>query len=188
MTGVQTCALPISQNLGWDAYYKPSFGIKILRETVLCKSRFDSAFKQYVKRWAFKHPTPQDFFRTIEDAAGEDLGWFWKGWFYENYRLDQAVKEVQYVEQNPNKGAYITIENLEKWALPVTIELEESNGLKTRVELPIEIWQRGGTWRFRSKTQLPLKSVTIDPDTKTPDINAYNNVWRPLKSNAVEPN
>jgi Peptidase family M1 domain len=174
-----------SQNLGWEAYYKPNFGLKILRETVLGKDRFDYAFKQYVKRWAFKHPTPQDFFRTIEDAAGEDLGWFWKGWFYENYKLDQAVKEVQYVEQNPDKGAYITIENLEKWALPATIELEEANGLKTRVELPVEVWQRGGTWRFRSKTRLPLKSVTIDPDTKTPDINPYNNTWRPLKSSVV---
>ncbi len=175
-----------TQNLGWDAYFKPYFGLKILRETVLGQDRFDYAFKQYVKRWAFKHPTPQDFFRTIEDAAGEDLSWFWKGWFYENYKLDQAVTDVQYIDQNPEKGAYITIENLEQWALPATIELEESNGVKTRVEMPVEIWQRGGTWRFRSKTQLPLKSVTIDPNTKTPDINPYNNTWRPTKNKDTE--
>ncbi len=176
-----------SSNLGWEAYYKPAIGLKILRESVLGRDRFDYAFKQYIKRWAFKHPTPQDFFRTIEDAAGEDLGWFWKGWFYENYKLDQAVKQVQYVEQNPEKGAIITLENLEKWAMPVVIELEETSGKKTRVEMPVEIWQRGSTWTFKSSTKTALKSVTIDPEFKMPDVNPRNNTWQPLKSN-VETN
>jgi Peptidase family M1 domain len=177
-----------SNNLGWEAYYKPAIGLKMLRESVLGRDRFDYAFTQYVKRWAFKHPTPQDFFRTIEDAAGEDLGWFWKGWFYENYKLDQAVKEVQYVEQNPQKGAIITLENLEKWAMPVVIELEETNGQKTRVEMPVEIWQRGSTWTFKSNTKTALKAVTIDPEFKLPDINPRNNTWQPAKIVEAEGN
>jgi hypothetical protein len=166
-------------NLGWEAYYKPAMGLKMLREEVLGKDRFDYAFKLYVKRWAFKHPTPYDFFRTMEDAAGEDLGWFWKGWFFENYKLDQSVKEVSYVEQNPQKGSFITIENLNQWAMPAKVDLEEVTGKKTRVELPFEIWQRGGSWTFRAETTSPLKSVIIDPDHNLPDIDPDNNVWRP---------
>ena len=68
-----------SSNLGYEAYYKPAIGLKILREQVLGKDRFDYAFKEYIKRWAFKHPTPYDFFKTMEDASGEDLSWFWRG-------------------------------------------------------------------------------------------------------------
>ncbi|WP_207507321.1 M1 family metallopeptidase [Telluribacter humicola] len=168
-----------ARNLGWEAYYKPAIGLVMLREQVLGKERFDYAFRQYVKRWAFKHPTPYDFFRSMEDAAGEDLGWFWKGWFFENYKLDQAVKEVTYIEQNPQKGSLITIDNLEQWAMPATVELEEVNGKKTRVELPVEIWQRGGSWSFRANTEQPLRSVTIDPDNKLPDVNPRNNSWKP---------
>jgi aminopeptidase N len=168
-------------NLGWDAYYKPAIGLKLLREVVVGRDRFDYAFKQYAKRWAYKHPTPYDFFRSMEDGSGEDLGWFWKGWFYENYKLDQSVKEVQYVEQNPTKGAIITIENLDQWAMPAVVELEEAGGKKTRVQLPVEVWQRSGTWTFKSTTKTPLKSVTIDPDSQTPDINPRNNTWRPAR-------
>jgi len=168
-------------NLGWEAYYKPAMGLRMLREQVLGKDRFDYAFHMYVQRWAFKHPTPYDFFRTMEDAAGEDLGWFWKGWFFENYRLDQSVKEVSYIEQNPQKGSLITIENLEQWAMPAKIDIEEVSGKKTRVEFPVEIWQRGGSWTFRAATQQPIRSVTIDPDNKLPDINSENNVWKPAK-------
>lgn len=167
-------------NLGWEAYYKPALGLKMLREQVLGKERFDYAFHLYVQRWAFKHPTPYDFFRTMEDAAGEDLGWFWKGWFFENYKLDQSVKEVSYVEQNPQKGSFITIENLDQWAMPAKIDIEEVSGKKTRVELPVEIWQRGGSWTFKAATQQPIRSVTIDPERVLPDINPENNVWKPV--------
>lgn len=167
------------KNLGWEAYYKPAIGLKMLREQVLGKDRFDYAFKMYVKRWAFKHPTPYDFFRTMEDAAGEDLGWFWKGWFFENYQLDQSVKDVAYINQNPTKGSLITIENLNQWAMPAVVELEEVSGKKTRVELPVEIWQRGGTWTFRAETKEPLRSVKIDPDHNLPDMRPENNVWKP---------
>ncbi|MCF0059452.1 M1 family metallopeptidase [Dyadobacter sp. CY356] len=175
-------------NLGWEAYYKPGLGLKILREQILGKDRFDYAFHLYVKRWAFKHPTPYDFFRTMEDGAGEDLGWFWKGWFFENYKLDQSVKEVSYVEQNPQKGSVITIENLDQMAMPAKVDVEEISGKKTRVELPIEVWQRGGKWSFRVDTQQPIKSVTIDPDNQLPDINPQNNTWRPVKFAPTEAN
>lgn len=167
-----------SRNLGILAYYKPGMGLKLLRDVVLGPDRFDYAFRVYMQRWAFKHPTPYDFFRTIEDAAGEDLGWFWKGYFYENWKLDQGVKEVKYVEQSPQKGSLITIENLEKMAMPVTVEIQESNGRKSRVNLPVEVWQRGGTWTFKIDSTTPLRTVIVDPDKIVPDINPKNNVWR----------
>ena len=167
-----------SRNLGILAYYKPGMGLKMLREVILGPDRFDFAFRTYMNRWAFKHPTPYDFFRTIEDAAGEDLGWFWKGYFYETWKLDQSVKEVRYVESSPEKGSYISIENLEKMAMPVEIEIQESNGKKQRVSLPVEVWQRGGTWTFKANTTSQVRSVVIDPDEKLPDINEKNNTWK----------
>ncbi len=171
-------------NLGWEAYYKPGIGLRILRDKILGKDRFDYAFKMYVHKWAFKHPTPYDFFRSMEDGAGEDLGWFWKGWFFENYTLDQSVKDVTYMEQNPEKGAIITIENLNQMAMPAEVEIEDINGKKTRMTFPVEIWQRGGSWTFKSNTIAPIKSVVIDPESSLPDMNPENNVWRPFSIGA----
>lgn len=164
--------------LGILAYYKPGMGLKLLRESILGPERFDFAFKNYVSRWAFKHPTPYDFFRSIEDGAGEDLGWFWRGFFYETWKLDQGVKDVKYVDGATEKGALIAVENLEKLAMPVTVEVTETNGKKGRVTLPVEVWQRGGTWTFRYNSTSALKTVVIDPDKKLPDINGKNNTWR----------
>src|SRR5690606_11820189 len=79
------------EGLGFLAYRKPGFGLILLREVVLGPERFDAAFKEYIRRWANKHPQPADFFRTIEDVSGEDLSWFWRGWFYSTDLLDQAV-------------------------------------------------------------------------------------------------
>ena len=166
-------------NLGWEAYNKPGIGLMILRENILGADRFDYAFKHYIKHWAFKHPTPLDFFKAMEDGAGEDLGWFWKSWFYELWRLDQSVKEVDYIEQDPIKGALITIENMEKMAMPAVVDVDLVSGAKDRFTFPVEIWQRGSSWTFRTSTNIPIKSVTIDPDHVFPDINSKNNVWRP---------
>ncbi|GAB3897309.1 M1 family metallopeptidase [Spirosoma agri] len=164
--------------LGILAYYKPGMGLKLLRDVILGPNRFDFAFKNYVDRWAFKHPTPYDFFRSMEDGAGEDLGWFWRGFFYETWKLDQAVKEVKYVDGSAEKGSLISIENLEKFAMPVTIEVTENNGKKGRVNLPIEVWQRGSSWTFKYNSTSPIKTVVLDPDEKLPDINEKNNTWR----------
>jgi hypothetical protein len=169
-----------TRNLGWEAYNKPGFGLRILREHILGADRFDYALKNYIAKWAFKHPTPMDFFRAMEDGAGEDLGWFWRAWFYELWRLDQSVKDVDYVEQDPAKGAVITIENLDKMAMPAVVEVELTSGEKERFTFPVEIWQRGATWTFRTSTKLPIKAVVIDPDHSFPDMDSKNNTWKPL--------
>ncbi|HAI83927.1 MAG TPA: aminopeptidase, partial [Chitinophagaceae bacterium] len=80
---------------GPNAYSKPATGLNILRETIMGRELFDFAFKTYAQRWAFKHPTPADFFRTMEDASGEDLDWFWRGWFYNTDPVDLALDTVR---------------------------------------------------------------------------------------------
>ncbi len=81
--------------LGHNAYGKPAAALNVLRETVLGRETFDFAFKQYANRWKFKRPTPEDFFRTIEDASGENLDWFWRGWFYSTEHVDLAISHVR---------------------------------------------------------------------------------------------
>ncbi len=158
-------------------YYKTAACLNILRNTVLGAGRFDYAFKTYIRRWAYKHPQPNDFFRTMNDAAGEDLNWFWKEWFFQTWDLDQSVKSIKYINDSPRNGALITIENLGQMVLPVTIKITEGNGKSYELKLPVEIWQRSGEWTFRCNSTSPLISVVIDPDVQLPDINRNNNTW-----------
>ena len=92
-------------SLGPNAYGKPATALNILRETIMGKDLFDYAFKTYSKRWMFKHPTPEDFFRTMEDASAVDLDWFWRGWFYTTDYVDISIKEFNqyYVSPNPSE-------------------------------------------------------------------------------------
>lgn len=90
---------------GPNAYTKPATGLNILRETIMGRELFDYAFKEYARRWAFKHPTPADLFRTMEDASGEDLDWFWRGWFYGIEPCDIAVDTVKHAVFDPNAVA-----------------------------------------------------------------------------------
>ncbi len=85
---------------GPNAYSKPSTGLNILRETIIGRTNFDYAFKEYARRWAFKHPTPADLFRTMEDASGEDLDWFWRGWFYNTDPVDISLDTVKWAVLN----------------------------------------------------------------------------------------
>jgi hypothetical protein len=166
-----------SSYLGIACYYKPAMGLEILRDYILGKERFDYAFRTYIDRWAFKHPTPWDFFRTMENAAGEDLTWFWRGWFMNSWKLDQAVKDVKYVNNDPTKGSLITIENLEQMALPVVLAITDSNGKTDTVKLPVEVWGRGATWTFKHNSTSRITKVVIDPDKAFPDIDPANNIW-----------
>jgi len=165
------------RNIGVALYRKPGYALSLLRNQIIGVERFDYAFKTYVKRWAYKHPTPWDFFRTIENVAGEDLGWFWKEMFLENNKLDQAVKEVKYVNDDAAQGALITIENEDQMAMPVILQYETVSGLKDTIKLPVEIWQNNITWTIRLKTAEKIKSVIIDPERVFPDTNYANNKW-----------
>jgi hypothetical protein len=92
-------------NFGPNAYTKPATGLNILRETIMGRELFDYSFREYARRWAFKHPTPADLFRTMEDASGEDLDWFWRGWFYGIDPCDIAIDSVKHAVYDPNARA-----------------------------------------------------------------------------------
>jgi hypothetical protein len=106
MKGDKSGIVPIMTNsesvlqFGNNAYDKPATALNILRETVMGRELFDYAFKEYARRWKFKHPTPADFFRTMEDASAVDLDWFWRGWFYSTDHVDIAIDRVQWFQVN----------------------------------------------------------------------------------------
>jgi hypothetical protein len=165
-------------NIGVALYMKPGYALGLLRNEILGNDLFDYAFRDYIKKWAYKHPTPWDFFRTMENASGEDLGWFWKGMFIKNYKLDQAITYVKYVNNDYTQGALVTIDNLDKMAMPVYLQFETESGKTGMVKIPVDVWQNGSIWIEKLNTTEKLKSVTIDPDHIFPDINPENNTWK----------
>ena len=167
------------RNNGTLSYSKPGEGLTLLRDVILGEDRFDRALRTYIKRWAYKHPTPDDFFHTIENVAGESLQWFWRGWFVNNWRLDVAVRSVKYNDStNFAKGAIITLDNLEKMAMPVILEVKTVSGKTDRIKLPVEIWQRNVAWSFSYPCTEEIESVSYDPDKVLPDYNPSNNTWK----------
>ena len=133
MSGDQSFIAPIMSNpenvyqLGPNAYGKPATALNILRETVMGRELFDHAFKTYANRWKFKHPTPEDFFRTMEDASAVDLDYFWRGWFYTTDFVDIGVKGVKkyYVSNEPTKQMkeYMAARNITEADLPPLVYL-----------------------------------------------------------------
>jgi len=160
------------------AYFKPAFGMVLLREQILGKDRFDYAFRQYIRNWAYKHPRPDDFFRSMENGAGEDLSWFWKGWFYNNWKLDLAVHDVQYQKTGDKRSIRITIANLEKMAMPFTVEITLKDGTKQRQIFPVETWLQNKAITFDLVVTQDVVQVQVDPDGALPDVNRGNNVWK----------
>ena len=165
------------RNIGLALYFKPGYALTLLRDQILGPKLFDYGFQTYIKRWAYKHPTPWDFFRTMENVGGEDLGWFWKGMFIKNYRLDQAVTDVKYVKGDSSQGALITIENFDQMAMPIYLQYETESGKTEMVKIPVEVWQNGDKWIEKLNTTENIKSVSIDPGHIFPDYNFANNVW-----------
>ena len=168
-------------NIGLSLYLKPGFSLGILRKQIVGEKLFDAAFKKYIRDWAFKHPTPWDFFRSIESSVGEDLGWFWKGLFLENWRLDQAVSKVEYINNNAQNGALVTIDNLEKAAMPVILDYATKSGKKGTIKLPVEIWQNAASFKVRIPINEELESIILDPNKVFPDFNDENNSWTAKK-------
>lgn len=159
-------------------YFKGAFGLVLLREVILGHDRFDYAFKKYIEKWAYKHPSPEDFFRTIDNEAGEDLSWFWKEWFYNNWQLDLAIESVSYEQGDAKNGVNITIANLQKMAMPCTLQVVLKDGSKQEIKLPVETWLQSAYHTIHLQTTQPVQSVTIDPTNQLPDSNRENNVWK----------
>lgn len=166
------------RHIGYLAYYKPAYALRLLREEIIGPERFDVAFSKYIEYWAYKHPTPNDFFRTIENETGENLNWYWRGMFQHNWQMDQAISEVRYVELDENKGALITVQSLGKLPMPVEVEAITVSGKKITTKLPVEVWERNRVWTFKLNSTEKLSKVQLDPRNVYPDINPDNNTWK----------
>ncbi|SHF73158.1 Aminopeptidase N [Pedobacter caeni] len=165
-------------NIGVNLYYKPSWGLNVLRNHVLGADRFDYAFKKYIENWAYKHPSPFDFFRSMENGAGEDLSWFWRGWFMENWKTDQGISEVKELAKDGVRTGYdIVVANLEKMPMPVILEVKTKSGKSEVIKLPVDIWMRNKSWTVHYPTTEEVVSVTLDPEKVLPDSNSENNSW-----------
>ena len=174
---LMTASDAMTEEQHYQFYGKTAYGLNLLRTVVVGKERFDYAFRKYTEAWAFKHPTPYDFFHCINNATGEDLNWFWKEWFFTTWKLDQAVTGVAYVDGDPAKGALITIENKGQMILPVIAAITQSNGRTETLQLPVNIWYRGGNWTFKYASETKIDKVVLDPDQVLPDVDRGNNQW-----------
>lgn len=134
----------ISWNLGNNAYSKPATALNILRETILGRELFDQAFKSYSEKWAFKHPKPADFFRSIEDAAGMDLDWFWKGWFYTTDPVDLSIDTVVYYQLDPN-----------------IVKVDKTNSFDDPKRLTISETPEGHYWEFKERMDEDLMKKNL---------------------------
>jgi hypothetical protein len=159
--------------LGFMGYRKPGFGLILLREVVLGEERFKTAMRTYNANWAFKHPKPADFFRTIEALSGEQLDWFWRGWIHTTELLDQSVVGV---EQSP-EGAAIRIRNEAGLVMPVLLTVEMADGRTVTRRLPVEIWARSDDFTFHLPEAGTVVKVTLDAQHMLPDVDRENNEW-----------
>lgn len=164
-------------DLFWGGYQKPALMMQLLRYKVLGKERFDAAFREYLRTWAFKHPTPADFFRLMRDQSGQELDWFWRAWVFTTARLDQAVDSVV---AKPGMTE-IHLSNRGTMVMPadLAITLTDAAGkveIRT-VSLPVDMWNLGPSFVYRLRTDGTVKQVEVDPDREMPDINRGNNRW-----------
>ncbi len=163
----------IPRNLGFLEYYKTGFGLHLLRDYILGPQKFDIGFKAYIQRWAFKHPQPADFFRTIQDYSGEDLSWFWRGWFYSTDVLDQAIDSV--VSDSTKTVVYLS--NNRGLAMPCQVKVTFVDGAVDTFDLPIEAWYDGDNYVLPVYDTRKVERVEIDPNHILPDVDRENNIW-----------
>ena len=212
MDGNQSRIAPIMSkgdnvySFGNNAYGKPATALYILRETVMGPELFDHAFKTYSQRWKFKHPTPADFFRSMEDASAMDLDWFWRGWFYTTDVTDIGIKGVKkfYAEdgdqnrinfvEDTSDGLTFTPENAKKakskffyeitfdkpggLVMPIIVEYTYKDGTKARKTYPAQIWRYNDKQVTKAITSdKEIVNIIIDPDLETADVDTSNNSY-----------
>ncbi|HVB30605.1 MAG TPA: M1 family metallopeptidase [Gemmatimonadaceae bacterium] len=165
--------------LGINQYEKTSMALHLLRRQVLGDSAFDDAFREYIHRWAYKHPTPADFFRTMEDASGRRLDWFWREFFETNDRFDQTVDTVVTRTMGDTEHVAVVYGNLARGVLPILARFTFSDGTTQDFRYPAEAWYMNSTkflrqYAFAGKT---LTKIELDPDHQLIDIDRTNNTW-----------
>ena len=165
-------------------YFKAALGLRLLREQILGPARFDAAFRRYIALWAYRHPSPSDFFRTMDSEGGEDLSWFWRGWFANNWPLDLGVTAIG------ANGTTVTLVSKGGLVMPAILQVSYADGGSRRVRIPAEIWQQGPEATVSVAGPARIVGAVIDPDHLLPDIDRSNNTLnRPIQpvSSATAP-
>ncbi|MGN6057522.1 MAG: M1 family metallopeptidase [Sphingomicrobium sp.] len=159
-------------------YFKSALGLVLLREQILGPDRFDPAFRRFIAAWAFKHPKPADFFRFMESEAGEDLSWWWRGWYANNWQLDLAVTGIQpFPAKAGQPGSLVRVESREKLVMPVTLRVTFADGARRDIRLPAETWIRQAATDVPVPGASPVVRAELDPDHKLPDRDRSNNLF-----------
>jgi hypothetical protein len=164
---------PNYNSYGVASYYKPA-AIMVALRGVLGEQTFDRAFREYIHRWAYKHPLPYDFFNTFENVSGKDLSWFWRSWFFETWKLDQSIDTVT----TDRDSVTVTVENRGKVPMPVLLSVTRIDGKVDRLSLPVDIWfHDSNRYNVRLAKEPAIRSIEIDPSREFPDVDRTNQVW-----------
>jgi hypothetical protein len=162
------------RDLFWGGYQKPALMMQMLRYEVLGKDRFDAAFREYIRSWAFRHPTPSDFFRLMRDQSGMELDWFWRDWIFTTARLDQAVDSTS---RGTDGITTVYLHNRGTMVMPAELLLTFEDGTMSTVKLPVEMWNLGDRFTYRVMGSKMVRAIEIDPRHALPDIDRANNRW-----------
>lgn len=167
------------QLLGLNSYDKPSVGLQLLRQEIVGQDAFDDAFRTYIQRWAFKHPSPTDFFRTMSDVSGQQLDWFWREFWLENYHFDQAIDTVAVRQQGDTEHVAVVYGNRARGVLPILARFTFSDGSTEDYRYPALVWSMNSMhyvrhYDFAGKR---LTRIDLDPDRRLIDIDRGNNTW-----------
>jgi len=167
------------QLLGENAYVKTAVGLAQLRDEILGPQAFDDAFREYARRWAFKHPGPADFFKTMEDVSGKRLDWFFREWFLENDHFDVGVDTVAHKQVGDIDSVAVRFRNYAKGVLPIRARFTFNDGSTQDVTYPAEVWSTNPLfydriYEFKGKK---LTKVQLDPTNRIVDVDKANNVW-----------
>lgn len=153
-------------------YFKSALGLVLLREQILGPERFDPAFRRFIAAWAYRHPQPADFFRAMESEAGEDLSYWWRGWYANNWQLDLAVTGIARAKDGT---PLIRVASRDRLVMPATLRVSYADGTTRDVRLPAETWIR------QASTAVPVPAgqvvkAELDPDHKLPDRDRSNDI------------
>jgi Peptidase family M1 domain len=176
--------------LGENAYVKTAVGLALLRDEILGPTVFDDAFREYTRLWAFKHPSPTDFFRTMENVSGKRLDFFFRQWFLENPHFDQAIDTVAQKQVADIDSVVVLYANHARGVMPIHARFTFTDGSKQSFDYPVEVWSTNANfyvrqYEFKGKK---LAKIELDPDKRLPDQDRENNVWPREAAPAAKPN
>jgi hypothetical protein len=163
--------------LGALGYRKPGAVLLALRDNVVGRATFDRAFREYTQRWAFKHPSPGDFFRTIENVSGMDLGWFWRAFWYSTDVLDIGIDNVSMRQQQGLNTAVIALRRNTPVPFPIRLRLLFRDNTTQDVAMPVEVWSQGERIEAVVTVKTAVIGARLWPEGIVPDWNATNDAW-----------